>query len=95
MENKKKARPSSCSQSGSRILEFVFQLDFTVYVNIVDHTYIRNTDKYEISDFKNKLSYEMWDNVFENNYVNSIYSSSLNTYLRVFYFSFPTKKMNY
>jgi hypothetical protein len=79
-----KARPSSCSQSDSSILEFVFQLDFLVYVNIVDHTYIRDTDKYGISDFKIKLSNEMWDNVFENNYVNSIYNSSLNTYLRVF-----------
>jgi hypothetical protein len=45
-----KARPSSCSQSGSSIMEFVFQLDFLVYVNIVDHTYVRNIDKYGISD---------------------------------------------
>ena len=47
-----KAGPSSCSQSGSSVLEFVFQLDFLVYSNIVDHMYIRNIDKYGISDFK-------------------------------------------
>jgi len=51
-----KAGQSSCSQSGSSILEFVFQLDFLVYINIVDHMYIRNIDKCGISDFKIKLS---------------------------------------
>jgi len=45
-----------------------------------------------MSDSKIKLSYETWDNVFGNNYVNSIYNSLLNTYLRVFYSSFPLRK---
>jgi hypothetical protein len=84
---------SSCSQSGSSVLEFVFQLDFLVYINTVDHMYVRNIDKYGISHFKIKLSYETWDNVFENNDVNCIYNSFLNTYLRVFYSSFPLRKL--
>jgi len=40
-----------------------------------------------------RLSYETLDNVFENNNVNSIYNSFLNTYLRVFYSSFPLRKI--
>ena len=55
--------------------------------------FIRNIDKYGISDFKFKLSYETWDNVFENNDVNSLYNSFLNTYLRVFYSSFPLRNL--
>jgi len=55
--------------------------------------YIRNIDRNGISDFKIKLSYETWDNVFENNDVNSIYNSLLNTYLRVFYSSFALRKL--
>jgi hypothetical protein len=41
--------------------------------------FIRNIDKHGIFDFKIKLSLETWDNVFENNDVNSTYSSLLNT----------------
>jgi hypothetical protein len=55
--------------------------------------FVRNIDKYGISDFKIKLVYETWDNVFENNDVNSVYNSFLNTYLRVFYSIFPLRKM--
>jgi hypothetical protein len=50
-----------------------------------------NIDKYGISDFKFKLSYEIWD-VFGNNYVISIDNSFLSTYLRLFYSSFPLSK---
>ena len=57
------------------------------------HRFIRNIGKYGISDFKVKLCYETWDNIFENNDVNSIYSSFLNTYLRVIYYSFPLRKL--
>jgi hypothetical protein len=39
------------------------------------------------------LSLETWHNVFGNNDVNSTYNSFLNTYLRVFYSSFPLKKL--
>jgi hypothetical protein len=56
--------------------------------------FIRNIDKYAISDFKIKLSYETWDNVFDNKDANFIYNSFLLTYLRVFYSSFPLRKLN-
>ena len=39
------------------------------------------------------MSYETRDNVFENNDVNSNYNSFLNTYLKVFYSSFPLRKL--
>jgi len=40
-----------------------------------------------------RLSYEILDNVFENNNVNSIYNSFLNTYWRMFYSSFPLRQI--
>jgi hypothetical protein len=55
--------------------------------------YIRNIDKHGIADFKIKLSLETWDNVSDNNDVNSTYNSFLNTHLRVFYSSFPLRKL--
>ena len=39
------------------------------------------------------MSLETWHDVFENNYVNSIYNFSLNTYQGVFYSSFPLRKL--
>ena len=44
-----------------------------INLKILNNTprYIRNIDKHGIVDFKIKLSLEIWDNVFENNDVNS------------------------
>ena len=66
-----------------------------INLKILNYTprYIRKIDKHGIADFKIKLSLETWDNVFDNNDVNSTYNSFLNTYLRVFYSSFPLKKL--
>jgi len=66
-----------------------------INIKILNNTphYIRNIDKDGIADFKIKLSLETWDNVFDDNDVNSTYNSFLNTYLRVFYSSFPLKKL--
>jgi hypothetical protein len=41
-------------------------------------------------NFKMQLSYEMWDDVF--NDVDTIFNSFLNTYLKIFHSSFPIKK---
>jgi len=62
-----------------------------INIKILNNTprYIRNIDKHGIADFKIKLSLETWDNVFDNNDVNSPHNSFLNTYFRVFYSSFP------
>jgi hypothetical protein len=52
---------------------------------------IRKIDFNSINDFRDKLSSELWQNVFENvnNDVDTIFNSLLNTYLRIFYFCFP------
>ena len=54
---------------------------------------IRNFNKCSIDDFKIKLSYEIWDNIFGGNDVNSIFNNFHNTFLRIFYSSFPKKKI--
>jgi hypothetical protein len=51
------------------------------------------TDKFSIIDFNTKLSYESWENIFAENNVNTIFNNFLNTYLRIFYSSFPLKKV--
>jgi hypothetical protein len=47
-----------------------------------------------MAEFQNSLSYESWDQVFDGNDVNKIFNCFLNTYLRLFYATFPLKKIN-
>ena len=57
---------------------------------------IRNINKHSIEEFKIRLSYESWDRIFDNNKcrdVDSLFNSFQNTYLRIFYTSFPNKKI--
>jgi hypothetical protein len=49
---------------------------------------IRRIYKYKILDFSLKLCNESWDNVFNNEDVNLMFKSFLNTYLRIFDISF-------
>jgi len=49
----------------------------------------RNVNKHTILDFICKLSFESWDGVFNSTEVNIMFNSILNTYLRLFYSSFP------
>jgi len=44
-------------------------------------------------DFIAKLSCESWDTVFNSEDVNTMFNSFLNIYLRIFYSSFPLKKV--
>jgi hypothetical protein len=55
--------------------------------------YIRSISKNTIADFLIKLSYETWDTTFTGNDINIMFNSFLNTYLRIFYCSFPLKKI--
>jgi len=52
----------------------------------------RNINKYAMAEFQNSLSYESWDQVFDGSDVNKIFNSFLNSYLRIFYATFPLKK---
>jgi hypothetical protein len=71
---------------------------------LIIKTICLQTYKYKISttrifndqsllNFKIKLSYETWDDVFSGNDVDIIFNSFLNTYLRMFYSCFPLKKI--
>jgi hypothetical protein len=66
-----------------------------INLKILNNTpcHIRNIYKHGIVDFKIELILETWDNIFDNNNVNSTYNSFLNTHLRVFYSSIPLKKL--
>jgi hypothetical protein len=55
---------------------------------------IRNINKNSITEFQTNLSYESWDNVFGSDNdkdIDTLFNSFLNSYLRLFYSSFPTK----
>jgi potassium voltage-gated channel Eag-related subfamily H protein 8 len=54
---------------------------------------IRKVNKNTITNFACLLSYETWEDVFTETEVNKIYNKFLNTYLRVFYASFPLIKV--
>ena len=54
---------------------------------------IRKFNKLSISQFAVNLSYENWDNVFIEEYVNTVFNNFLNTYLRIFSSSFPLQKV--
>jgi hypothetical protein len=49
----------------------------------------RKIDNYTVTEFLTLLSYETWDEIFENKDVNRIFNSFLNIYLRIFNASFP------
>ena len=56
--------------------------------------YFKRNINYTITDFLLTLSYETWESVFEDNYVNTIFNSFLNTFLRHVYSSFPMVRAN-
>jgi len=66
----------------------------TEYTLVPIHKFktVRKINKYTISDFIAKLSCESWDTIFNSEDVNTVFSSFLNIYLKIFYSSFPLKK---
>ena len=54
---------------------------------------IRKINRYTLSDFNNKLSYESWDTIFKRDDVSAMFNSFLNIYLKIFYSSFPLKSV--
>jgi hypothetical protein len=57
--------------------------------------YTRKFNKLLVFDFNFKLTYESWDKVFSYDDANLSFNNFLNTYLRIFYSSFPIKKIHY
>ena len=54
---------------------------------------IRYFNKDSIQDFKNNLSYEIWDNIFGGKNVDNIFNNFHNTFLRIFYSRFQKIKV--
>jgi glucose-6-phosphate 1-dehydrogenase len=52
---------------------------------------IRTFDENSLNDFLNKLSYKIWDTAFSSKDLNTMFNAFLNTYLKIFYCSFPPK----
>jgi len=63
------------------------------HVPLLNFKTIRKINKHTISDFLDKLSCESWDTIFSSEDVNDMFNSFLNIYLRIFYSSFPLKKV--
>jgi len=57
--------------------------------------YTRKFNKSLVLDFNFTLAYESWDNVFSYDNVNLSFNNFLNTFLKIFYSGFPTKKIPY
>jgi len=58
--------------------------------NLKAHHYTKRLiNEFTISEFILNLSYESWDEIFTEENVDSVFNSSLNAYLRIFYHSFP------
>jgi hypothetical protein len=55
---------------------------------------IRKKNKHTINDFLNKLSYETWGAIFSTDDVNEMFNSFLDSYLKIFYSSFPLKRVH-
>ena len=55
----------------------------------------RNINSYSIELFKTWLNYESWDSFFSyNGNIDILFNLSLNNYLRIFYASFPPRKIS-
>jgi exonuclease III len=57
---------------------------------------IRVFNKLSLDEFKLRLSYEIWENVFhtEDNDIDNMFNTFANTYLQIFYACFPKKKIH-
>jgi hypothetical protein len=53
----------------------------------------RKINKQTIGDFLIKLSYETWDQIFSSENVNEMLNLFLDTYLKMYFSSFPQKKI--
>jgi len=53
----------------------------------------RSINDTTIAQFKTNLSYESWSNVFSDGDLDSSFNNFLNTYLRIYYNSFPLEKV--
>jgi len=55
---------------------------------------IRKINEHTINDFLPNLGYETWDTIFSTDKINKMFNSFLDSYLKIFYSSFPLKKVH-
>src|SRR5215471_17492795 len=54
---------------------------------------IRMINDHTINNFLTKLNYKTWDTLFSTDDVNVMFNSFLDTYLKLYYSSFPLKRV--
>jgi hypothetical protein len=67
---------------------------FQKHINNQQIYYKRDINQFTMAELQLKLSYETWDSVFTKNYVNEMYNSFFNTFLRYYHSCFPMIKTN-
>jgi hypothetical protein len=55
---------------------------------------IRKINEHTINDSLIKLGYKTWDTIFSTDDINKMFNSFLNSYLKIFYSSFPLKRVH-
>ena len=55
---------------------------------------IRKINEHTKNDFLIKLNYETWDTIFSTDYDNKMFNSFLESYMKIFYSSFPLKRVH-
>ena len=68
--------------------------DISISIPKQSLTLIRKINSNTIKNFIYLLSFENWENVFMEEDINIMYNNFVNTYIRIFYTSFPLKKEN-
>jgi hypothetical protein len=70
----------------------IIQLEIiSIQKQLSETTIIQNFNNHYIHHFKTKLSYEIWNTIFGENYVNKMFNNIHNTFSRIFCSSFPKK----
>jgi len=84
-----KSCPDGLSDHDAQILTLN---DIKIQKPSAQHLTRRIINDSTISEFQLNLSYESWVNIFNGDDVDTIFNNFLNTYLRIFYHTFPLKK---
>jgi hypothetical protein len=82
--------PSGLSDHDAQILTLN---DLKIHKPPTHHFTRRVINDSTIFEFQLNLSYESWGNVFNGDDVDTIFNNFLNTYLRIFYHTFPLKNV--
>ena len=75
--------------------QFITLYSYIMRTPSKNYRLIRNINYHTINDFLTKLSCETWDTVFSTDDVNIKFNSFLDTYLKMFYSSFPLKRVQF